>query len=159
MIFLVLTVAMPIRGVRISTRVAVVLEIISLLAIGVLLIALLVHYGARIDTSQFRATGSSATGIALGTVLAVGAFVGFESSSSLGIEARSPHRAIPRAILFTVLAAGVLYIIAAYAQVLGFGSAASLAQSSTPLNDLAAKAGVGWLAYYLDLAVAISAAA
>ena len=158
-IFLVLTVAMPIRGLRISTRVAVALEIISLLAIGVLLTALFVHYGAHVDTSQFKATGASATGIALGTVLAVGAFVGFESSASLGIEARSPHRAIPRAILITVLAAGVLYIVSAYAQVLGFGSAASLASSSTPLNDLAAKAGVGWLAYYLDLAVAISAAA
>jgi len=158
-IFLVLTVAIPIRGVRISTRVAVTLEIISLLAIGVLLVALFVHYGARVDTSQFRATGSSATGIALGTVLAVGAFVGFESSASLGIEARSPHRAIPRAVLFTVLAAGALYIVAAYGQVLGFASAASLAESSTPLNDLAARAGVGWLAYYLDLAVAISAAA
>ena len=44
-------------------RVAVVLEIISLLAIGVLLIALFVHYGARVDTSQFKATGSNATGI------------------------------------------------------------------------------------------------
>jgi amino acid transporter len=137
----------------------VVLEIVSLLAIGGLLIALFIRYGARVDTSQFKATGASATGIALGTVLAVGGFVGFESSASLGIEARSPHRAIPRAILITVLAAGVLYIVAAYAQVLGFGSAASLASSSTPLNDLAAKAGVGWLAYYLDLAVAISAAA
>lgn len=53
----------------------------------------------------------------------------------------------------------MLYIIAAYGEVLGFGSAASLAQSSAPLNDLAANAGVGWLAYYLDLAVTISAAA
>ena len=42
---------------------------------------------------------------------------------------------------------------------LGFGSAASLAQSSTPLNSLSATAGVGWLAYFLDLAVAVSAAA
>jgi len=92
-------------------------------------------------------------------VLAVGAFTGFESSSSLGIEARSPHRAIPRAVLFTVLAAGMLYIAAAYGEVLGFGSAASLASSSAPLNHLAATAGVGWLAYYLDLAVTISAAA
>jgi len=158
-VFLVLTVAVPVRGVRISTRLAVILEIVSLVAIVVLLVALLVHYGARVDTSQFKATGSSATGIALGTVLAVGAFVGFESSSSLGIEARSPHRAIPRAVLFTVLAAGILYIISAYTEVLGFGSAASLAQSSAPLNDLAAQAGVGWLAYYLDLAVTISAAA
>jgi amino acid transporter len=58
-----------------------------------------------------------------------------------------------------VLAAGVLYIVAAYAQVLGFGSASSLAESSAPLNDLASTAGVGWLAYVLDLAVTISAGA
>jgi amino acid transporter len=91
-VFLVPTVAILIRGIRISTRVAVTLEIISLVAISVLLIALFVHYGARFDTGQFKATGSSATGIALGTVVAVSGFVGFESSSSLGIEARSPHR-------------------------------------------------------------------
>jgi amino acid transporter len=159
LIFGVLTVVLPIRGVRVSTHVAVILEIISLIAIGVLLVALFIHYGARIDTSQFKATGSNATGIALGTVFAVGAFVGFESSSSLGIEARNPHRAIPRAVLFTVLAAGVLYIVAAYGEVLGFPSAAKLAAESAPLNGLASTAGVGWLAYVLDLAVTISAAA
>jgi amino acid transporter len=53
----------------------------------------------------------------------------------------------------------VLYIVAAYGEVLGFGSAASLASSSAPLNHLSATAGVGWLAYYLDLAVTISAVA
>ena len=158
-VFLVLTVATPLRGVRISTRVAIVLEAISLAAIIVLLIALFVHQGARFDTSQLKGTGSSTTGIALGTVLAVGAFVGFESSASLGIEARAPHRAIPRAVLGTVLAAGVLYIVSAYGEVLGFGSAASLATSSAPLNELASAAGVGWLAYILDLAVTVSAAA
>ncbi len=158
-IFAVLTLVLPIRGVRVSTHVAVILEIISLVAIAILIAALFVHYGAHIDKSQFRATGSTGTGIALGTVFAVGAFVGFESSSSLGIEARNPHRAIPRAVLLTVLAAGVLYIIAAYGEVLGFPSAAKLAAESAPLNGLATTAGVGWLAYILDLAVAISAAA
>ena len=158
-IFLVFAVALPVRGIRISTHVAVTLELISLVAIAILIVALFVHFGPHLDTSQFRAKGSSATGIALGTVLAVGAFTGFESSSSLGIEAKQPHRAIPRAVLFTVLGAGVLYIVAAYAQVLGFGSASSLAESSAPLNQLASTAGVGWLAYILDLAVTISAAA
>ncbi len=158
-VFLIVSVALPIRGVRISTHVAVILEIVSLVAIGVLIVALFVHYGAHVDTSQFKATGSNATGIALGTVFAVGAFVGFESSASLGIEARNPHRAIPRAVLFTVLAAGVLYIVSAYGQTLGFPSATQLAQESAPLNGLASTAGVGWLAYYLDLAVTVSAAA
>ena len=136
---------------------AVILEIVSLVAIGVLIVALFVHYGPHVDTSQFKAHGSNATGIALGTVLAVGAFVGFESSASLGIEAKNPHRAIPRAILFTALGAGVLYIVSAYAQVLGFPSPTVLAAESAPLNGLASTAGVGWLAYYLDLAVAVSA--
>ncbi|HVX21316.1 MAG TPA: APC family permease [Acidimicrobiales bacterium] len=155
--FLVLAEALTIRGIRISTHVAVVLEIVSLVAIGVLVVALFVHYGAHFDTGQLKATGSSATGIALGTVLAVGAFVGFESSASLGIEAKNPHRAIPRAILFTALAAGILYIVSAYAQVLGFPTPAALAAESAPLNGLASTAGIGWLAYYLDLAVAVSA--
>jgi amino acid transporter len=156
-VFLVLAELLTIRGIRVSTSVAVVLEIVSLVAIGVLLIALFIHYGAHVDTSQFKAQGSNATGIALGTVLAVGAFVGFESSASLGIEAKNPHRAIPRAILITALVAGVLYIVSAYAQVLGFPSPTALAAESAPLNGLAATAGVSWLAYYLDLAVAVSA--
>jgi len=51
LVFGVLTVVLPIRGVRVSTHVAVILEIISLIAIGVLLVALFIHYGAHIDTS------------------------------------------------------------------------------------------------------------
>jgi amino acid transporter len=82
-VFLLLTVATPILGIRLSTRVAVTLEIISLVAIAVLVVALFIHFGAHIDTSQFKARGTNTTGIALGTVLAVGAFVGFESSASL----------------------------------------------------------------------------
>jgi amino acid transporter len=156
-VFLLLAELLTIRGIRVSTSVAVILEIVSLVAIGVLIVALFVHYGPHVDTSQFKAHGSNATGIALGTVLAVGAFVGFESSASLGIEAKNPHRAIPRAILFTALGAGVLYIVSAYAQVLGFPSPTVLAAESAPLNGLASTAGVGWLAYYLDLAVAVSA--
>lgn len=158
-IILIVSLIAPIRGVRISTRVSVVLEIVSLIIITILLVALLVHQGLHIDTSQLKAKGASTTGIALGTVLAVGAFCGFESSASLGLEARKPHRAIPRALIGTALVAGVLYIVAAYGQVLGFGSAASIAESSTPLNELASSVGIGWLAYFLDLAIAISAAA
>ena len=149
----------PLRGVHVSTLATVILELVSLIAIFVLVVALFVHFGAHIDTAQFKAKGATTTGIVLGTVLAFGAFTGFESSASLGIEAKHPHKAIPRAVLLTVVGAGVLYIIAAYAQVLGFGSASSLAQASAPLNALATTANIGWLAYPLDIAVAIAALA
>ena len=43
-----------------------------------------------------------------GIVLAVLGFVGFESSASLGAEARDPHRAIPRAVLGSAVLVGIL---------------------------------------------------
>ncbi|MQY02694.1 APC family permease [Actinomadura macrotermitis] len=150
----------PVRGVRLSTRLGLVLEGVSIAAILAALAATLFHFGVKVDTAQLGAlTGGNAGSITLGTVLAVAAFVGFESSASLGAEARDPYRAIPRAVLATVLGAGVLYVASTYVQVIGFGSSADLAKSAAPLNDVAKAAGVGWLSYVIDLGIAASAVA
>ena len=154
-----LAVVFPLRGVRLSARVGIGLEVTSLLAIGAALVATVAHYGFRFDSGQFTAKGSSLSGIMLGTVLAVTTFVGFESAGSLGAETRDPHRAIPRAILATVLGAGVLYLVSTYVQVIGFNTSNGLASSAAPLNDIATAAGVGWLSYLLDLGVTMSAVA
>ena len=157
-IFAVLTLVLPIRGVRVSTHVAVILEIISLVAIAILIAALFVHYGAHIDKSQFRATGSTGTGIALGTVFAVGASWDSRARPRSGSRpathtGRSPvpccspcwRRGSSTSSPPTVRSSASLR--------------RKLAAESAPLNGLATTAGVGWLAYILDLAVAISAAA
>lgn len=159
----VLTVAVavwvPVRGVKLSTRVGLLLEGVSIAAILVLFVAVLVHHGPGIDRSQLVPHGLDGSGVVVGIVLAVTAFVGFESAASLGAEARDPHRAIPRSILLVVLVIGGLYVVGSYVEGIGFASVPDLAASSAPLNDLGDYAGIGWINPVLDLALAASSLA
>jgi amino acid transporter len=145
------------KGVEISTLVSLWMEVITVLLILVVLVLTVVHTGTFVDTAQLHVHGSSATAIGLGLLIAITGLAGFESSATLGFEAKNPARAIPRAMYRSVLVTGALLALATYVQVLGFHSAAGLAQSSSPLNGLASRAGVGWLSYAIDLGVTASA--
>ncbi|WP_223693007.1 APC family permease [Leifsonia poae] len=144
------------RGVRLSARVSLVLEIVSVTIITVLLIIALVHAGpAAFDPAQFALTGAAPQGVAVGMVLAILGFVGFSSADALGREARNPFKAIPRAIMWSALGVGVLYVFAAYTQVAVLGD--KLGTSASPLDDIAHVVGMpGWFSPVLNLGVAAS---
>ncbi len=61
-------------------------------------------------------TGS---GLREGIVLALFSFVGFESATALGSEARDPLKTIPRAVILTSILGGVFFMICAFVEVLG----------------------------------------
>ncbi|GAA3792036.1 APC family permease [Amycolatopsis tucumanensis] len=143
----------PFRGVSVSVKLGLGFEIVSLVAIAVILVASYVAYGARIDGAQFDLShlGHSTTLIA--AVTAVGSYAGFESAASLGHEARDAHRNVPRAILRLVIGLAVLYLLATYPEVLGFQGPEPLGTDSTPLPVVAQNAGVGWVTYVVDLSL------
>ncbi len=146
-------------GVRLSTRLTLLVETVSVVVIGVLVIALL-HRTGLPDLGAVALGPTAPAPFSVGTALAVTAFVGFESASVLGVEARRPYATIPRAISWTVLLAGVLYLGSAVAQQSGFAAmGADLTTSASPVNELAVASGVGWVGWVLDLAVAASFAA
>jgi amino acid transporter len=148
--------AFAIIGIKISTRVGLVLEIISVAAVLVVLIAVLVGSPPGGDTAQFTFSGLSFDGVAFGIVLGVLGFVGFESAASLGAEARNPHRVIPRAVLGSAVLVGILYIFAAYTMVRGFGDPNALGQSTAPISDLAGQYGLGSVSWIVDLGITAS---
>lgn len=148
--------AFAIIGIKISTRLGLVLEIISVTAVGIVLITVLVKNGFTGDVSQFTLDGLSFDGVTFGIVLGVLGFVGFESAASLGAEARDPHRAIPRAVLGSAALVGVLYVVAAYTMVVGFGTPEALTESGAPISDLAERNGLGGIAWIVDLGVMAS---
>jgi amino acid transporter len=148
--------AFAVVGIRLSTRVGLVLEVISVTAVLAVLIAVLVGQGPGGDTAQFSLSGLSFDGVTFGIVLAVLGFVGFESAASLGAEARNPHRAIPRAVLGSAVLVGILYVFAAYTMVLGFDDPAALSQSAAPISDLASTYGLGSFSWIVDLGVTAS---
>src|SRR5205807_2433110 len=136
--------AVAINDMRLSARTSLTLEAISVTLILILCVAIWVHRGGVIDTSQLTLKGATTGGVLVGVVLAIFAFVGFESAGSLGLEARNPHRAIGRAILISCVLVGLFYVVVSYSQVYGFaGTRPGFARSQAPLPDLAGIVGLG----------------
>ncbi|GEB45222.1 hypothetical protein MTE01_11670 [Microbacterium testaceum] len=148
-----------VRGIRISARAALVVETLSVALIVVLLIVLLVKIGP-IDLAAVAGVGVAhldPTAFAAGAVIALTAFVGFESAATLGVESVSPLRNVPRAITGTVVLSGLLYALAAVTQVAGFDALGSdLSTSASPVNELAEAYGLGGWGVVADLGIAAS---
>jgi amino acid transporter len=145
-----------IRGIRLSARVSLVLELVSVTIITILLIAALVWAGPKAwDPAQVFAQGAPFQGVAAGMVLGILGFVGFSSADALGREAKNPYTAIPRAIMWSAVVVGVLYVFAAYTQIAVLGD--GLAKSASPLEDIASLIGMpSWFAPILTFGVGAS---
>jgi amino acid transporter len=145
-----------IRGIRLSARVSLVLELISVTIITVLLILALVWAGESAwDPSQFALTDIPAQGVATGMVLGILGFVGFSSADALGREARNPYTAIPRAIIWSAVVVGVLYVFAAYTQIALLRE--GLGESASPLQDISTMIGMpSWFTPILTFGVGAS---
>ena len=145
-----------IQGIRLSARVSLVLELLSVAIIMVLLVTSLIALGPSAwDPAQFGLDGAPPQGIAAGMVIGVLGFAGFSSADALGREARNPYTAIPRAIMWSAVAVGALYMFGAYTQIAVLGK--ELGTVGNPLPAIAEKIGMpDWYAPLLVFGVAAS---
>jgi amino acid transporter len=131
------------RDVELSTKFMLVLEGASVGIVLLLAIAFYARTGRVVDAHQFSPAGLTPSGLVQGLVLAFFSFVGFESATALGAEAKNPLRSIPRSVLATVVAVGAFFTFMAYTLVNGFqGYATTLGSSNQPMSVLAQVAGV-----------------
>ncbi|MBS1691839.1 MAG: APC family permease [Actinobacteria bacterium] len=110
-----LALTLMIRGVRLSARISLTVEVFAILAAGAVLVIAFTH--ALGDGSGNRPAPPAAPpelGFAL--LLAITSFVGFESASTVAREARRPFVTVTRAIRWSPVALGVLYLFAAAMQ-------------------------------------------
>ena len=143
--------------IGVSAKTALILESISVTVILILCVNIWVHNGTVFDTHQLTLTGVKPGGILVGVVLAIFAFVGFESAGSLGVESKNSFRNIPRAILWSCLIVGLFYVVVSYSQIYGFQNVkGGILASTAPLPDLATHTGIGFFAYILDLGIICS---
>ncbi len=148
---------MAYRDVKLSARAMLWFEGASVACIVMVLLLILWKNGLRLDWPQLRLQGSSISGIRLGLVLAIFSFVGFESATALGHEAKEPLRTIPRAVLQCALGAGAFFILAAYAEVLGFRSTGlALDKVDAPMHLLANQVAVPVLGILIDAGAMVS---
>lgn len=134
------------RDIALSTIVMLALESASVLIICILIAVVLLHHGPHIDGAQLHLVGVGKATIGLGIATAIFSFVGFESASAFGDEAKSPLKTIPRAIIWSVVIASAFFVLAMYTEILGLhASKTPLDQLSNPLQALADLSGVPYL--------------
>jgi amino acid transporter len=143
------------RDIGLSARVSLVLEAISMTIILVLFVIVFARKG--ISTDALALKGMPTSGIGPGIVIAIFAFVGFESAASLGLEAKNPYRSVPRSVIISAVLVGVFYIIGTLAQTTGFeGAKVGFDKAPAPLFDLAGLMGVSWFGYAMNLGITAS---
>jgi len=145
------------RDVRLSARLMLLLEIISVGLILTLGVVLLSHQGFRLDTEQLTLRGMDLNGLRTGMVIGIFSFVGFESATALGAEAREPRKRIPQAVLRSTLIAGAFFVVMSYVMVSGFrGSATPLDKAPAALDAMAQIADTPVLGVLVSFGAVIS---
>jgi len=145
------------RDVKISARMMLWIEAISVSFILLVIVLVTVRHGWHLDWSQIHLQGVTGKGLRLGLVLALFSFVGFESATTLGEEARNPLKTIPRAVIQSALLAGVIFTVCAYTEVMGLRTVGQdLGTSEAPMRVLAEVGGVRFLGILIDIGALVS---
>ncbi|MHA6793904.1 APC family permease [Pseudonocardia bannensis] len=149
---------MSLFDIRTSTRTQLAILLVTMLAllvVAVVVIAIgspavsvidsttpVADAGRSIDLAAFwpSAAGVTWTGVLFGLSFAMLSFTGAEASAVLSEETRDPRRAIPRAIIGSIVFAGLFYLVITYATAVGFGVQQAAADWPASVAGLAAVA-------------------
>ncbi len=163
-IFLVLLVigfAVDLVGIKPSTRILLVLELVSMTVLAVVSLIVIGKGGASGLSGApftFHASLDGISGLGLALIFGFEAFAGFEAAAALGKESRNPRRSVPFGILATVLISGIFFVLVSYAVTIGFGLShvSAFANDSTPLDTITSRYASHPMALIVDAFVGIS---
>ncbi len=145
------------KNVALSAKVMLILEGVSIVLITLLCLVALAFHGFAVDTTQFAPASLNISTLGLGVVVAVFSLVGFESATAFGDEARNPLKAIPWAVMVSIIFVGVFFVFVTYVEVMATnGTKPTLDQLSAPLNTIAQLVHLPWLAAPLSACAMVS---
>lgn len=121
-----------IRGIRQSSLVVNVLTVAKLLPLVVFVAIGIFHVNWSTFAESSTVTREQVTS---GALLLIFAFGGYEVVPVLGGETRDPRRAVPFALIMTIVIVAAVTLLT---QVVAFGTLSGIAASRTPLADAAA---------------------
>ncbi|SDH20284.1 APC family permease [Microbacterium sp. 77mftsu3.1] len=160
-VFLAVVGALNARGIRESMGANLVMTLIELsgLVIVIVVVAMLLAGGGGDPgrVVELPADAALPTAVLGGAIIAYYSFVGFETSANVIEEVRDPRKSYPRALFASLITAGIVYVL------VGLASATALppedlVESSGPLLDVVAAAGVGVPAWLFSLIALVAVA-
>jgi amino acid transporter len=147
-------VAMMIRGVAVSTKLAGFFFGFEMVVLLIVAVATLIKNGGTLSLAPFdpHHINGGFSGLAAGFPLAIYLFIGWENSAALAEETGNPRRNVPRAVFLSVAIMAVTYLLLAYSTVSGFrDNGTALANASIPFINVA-HGVVAFLAFIAYLA-------
>jgi amino acid transporter len=145
------------RDIRLSAKLMLALEFSSVGLIALLIVLVFAKTGFSVHLPHLKMEGFTPKAFFLGLVLAIFCYVGFESSSALGEEAKNPLRTIPRAIIGSCVIVGLFYIVSSFAEVGVFDmTKQTLDGNADVLKTMAQFGGVAWLGPVLVVMALVS---
>jgi len=147
-------VAMMIRGVAVSTKLAGFFFGFEMVVLLIVAVATLIKNGGSLSLAPFdpHHINGGFSGLAAGFPLAIYLFIGWENSAALAEETGNPRRNVPRAVFLSVAIMAVTYLLLAYSTVSGFkDNGTALASASIPFINVA-HGVVAFLAFIAYLA-------
>jgi amino acid transporter len=146
---------MTVRGVRVSASLTVALGAIECAIMVIFGVWTMVHTGsAAFTVHPFAWPGAGGLHpVFLAFAFGVLLFTGFESAAPLAEETRDPRRAIPRTVLLSIVAVGLIWTFSGYATVVGWpGDVTAMGSGDNPFFVIAGHlAGWAWIALALAL--------
>jgi amino acid transporter len=145
------------RDVKLSSRLGLILEVVSIGIIIVITACFVRIQGTVIDPPQLKVTAFNFSGVFSALPFVIFSFVGFESSATLAKESANPRRNIPLAVIGCAAFAGIFFTLMAYLMVFGIGNDTdTLGKSAAPFGAVAARAGLPWASTVVYFAAMIS---
>lgn len=126
-------------GLITSGAVGVELAIVVLLVLGLAAVMVvtgsgdfdnLASRGLATDSPDYFAVGG---GLMAGMIMGLTTLVGFDSAANLAEEAKDPYRSVPRAIVASVVAAGVLGLVFVIALTVAIKDISAVSTSGSPV--------------------------
>jgi len=156
------------RPTRSATRILLIVELATMVLIvvvaAIVLFRLATHQapsGQTLSTSIFQLPEGGMSAVFFAMTFGFLSFAGFEAASTLGEETHNPKRAIPLALLGTVVVAGIFFFFVTSAESLGFGTGEAGVQAFVNSQSLMGDLGniyVGtWLGDSVTLGAGLSA--
>ena len=125
LIGMVLLVALSIVKIHTTTRVQLAVGVLTVLVLLVVAIVVTAKGGLHGQSAAPFSFGKTASGgfngVFYGLVLGVTSYIGFETAADFGEETANPRRAVPIAVLASVIFAIILYVWTTYATTIGYG--------------------------------------
>ncbi len=158
---MVLLVVLSIIRIKVTTRVQLVIGVLTVALIVIVDLVVTAKGGAHGNSLQpfsFGHTNKGGfSGVFYGIILGITSYIGFETAADFGEETANPRRAIPVAVLASVGFAILFYLWTTYSLTIGFGDGAKFGSDPSALKTIADKFVGGPVPQLLEIGAMLSA--